>query len=92
MLHDGRTKSYINSDVAAELGLNGPVETVTLSTLNGNVKTFQITSVKCEMGSTDGKVNHNVSTYTTQIVTAQMRPIKLRVIKMMMNCFCGMVD
>ena len=64
-MHDGRTKSYINSDVAAELGLNGPVETVTLSTLNGNVKTFQITSVKCEMGSTDGKVNHNVSTYTT---------------------------
>ena len=79
LLDDGSKQSYINSDVAAELGLDGPVETVTVSTINGNVKMFQTTSVECEEGSTDGKVKYNVSTYTTQKVTGKMRPIEWRV-------------
>ena len=68
MLDDGSTKSYINSNVAAELGLDGPVETATVSTMNGNLKTFQTTSVECEVECIDGKVKHNISTYTTQKV------------------------
>ena len=74
MLDDGNTKSYINSDVAAELGLEGPVETVTVITMNGNVKTFQTTSVECQVGSIDGKAKHNASAYTTQKITGKMRP------------------
>ena len=66
MLDDGSTKSYINSDVAAELGLDGPVETVTVSTMNGNVKTFQTTSVYCEVGSIDGKVKSSTIYQHTQ--------------------------
>ena len=40
LLDDGSTKSYINSDVAAELGLDGPVENVTVSTTTGILKTI----------------------------------------------------
>ena len=76
MLDNGNTKSYINSDVAAELGLEGPVETVTVITMNGNLKTFQRTSVKCQVGSIDGKAKRNASAYTTQKVSGKMRPIE----------------
>ena len=46
LLDNGSTKSYINSHVAAELGLDGPVETVTVSTMNGNVKIIKKTPVE----------------------------------------------
>ena len=79
LLDDGSTKSYINSDVAAELGLDGPVQTVTVSTMNGNVRMSQTTSVECEVGNIDGKVKQNVSTYTTQKVTGKMKSTEWRV-------------
>ena len=79
LLDDGSKESYINSDVAAELVLDGLVETATVSTMNRNVMTFQTTSVECETRSIDGKVEYNVSTYTTQKVTGKMRPIEWRV-------------
>ena len=79
LLDDGSTKSYINSDVAAELGLDGPVQTLTVSTMNGNVRMSQTTSVECEVGSIDGKVKQNVSTYTTQKVTGKMKSTEWRV-------------
>ena len=79
LLDKGSTKSYINSDVAAELGLDGPVETVTVSTMNGNVKKFPTTSVECEVGSIDGEVKYSVSTYTTKKIPGKMRPIEWRV-------------
>ena len=53
LLGDGSTKSYIISHIAAELGLDEPVEIATVSTMNGNIKTFQTTQVECEVGSID---------------------------------------
>ena len=50
-----------------------------MSAMNGNVKTFQATSVECQVGSIDGKVERNVSKYTTQKVTGKMSPIEWRV-------------
>ena len=52
LLNNGSTKSYINSDLVAELGLDGPVEIVTVSTMKRNVETTSI----------DRKVKLNVST------------------------------
>ena len=40
LLDDGSTKSYINADVAAELGLQGKTEKVMGNVLNGQVETF----------------------------------------------------
>ena len=53
LLDDGSTKSYIISHIAAELGLDEPVEIATVSTMNGNIKTFQTTRVEREVGSID---------------------------------------
>ena len=41
LLDDGSTKSYINADVAAELGLQGKTEKVMVNVLNGQVETFK---------------------------------------------------
>ena len=41
LLDDGSTKSYIISHIAAELGLDEPVEIATVSTMNGNIKRFK---------------------------------------------------
>ena len=39
LLDDVSTTRYINYDVAAELGLQGSLEIVSISAVNGNVKT-----------------------------------------------------
>ncbi|CAC5374177.1 unnamed protein product [Mytilus coruscus] len=41
LLYDASTKTYINADVAAELGLQGQVQKVTVNVLNDNVETFE---------------------------------------------------
>ena len=79
LLDDGSTKTYINCDVAAELGLQGPLETITVSTMNGNVKSYQTMPVECELLSCDGKSKQCTSAYTTNKVTGNMRPIEWRV-------------
>lgn len=40
-LDDASTTTYINCDVAEELELQGPLETVSISTMNGNMKTIK---------------------------------------------------
>ena len=37
LLNDASTKTYINSDVAAELGLQGQLQRVNVSFLNGHI-------------------------------------------------------
>lgn len=41
LLDDASTTTYINYDMAAELGLQGLLETVSISTMNGNTKTIK---------------------------------------------------
>lgn len=41
LLDDASTKSYVNADVAAELGLQGRIERVTVNVLNGQAETFE---------------------------------------------------
>ena len=45
LLDDASTKTYINSDVAAELGLQGYLQQVNVSVLNGHVETFETSPV-----------------------------------------------
>ena len=74
LLDDGSTRSYITSDVAAELGLCGPMEEISVSTMNGQVKKFQTMSVECDMESLDGTFHYRLEAYTTNRVTGNMRP------------------
>ena len=48
------TKSYVNSDVVAELGLKGRTK-VTVNVLNGQIETFETKPVSFELQSVDGK-------------------------------------
>ena len=41
LLDDASTKTYVNADVAAELGLQGRTERVTVNVLNGHLKPNQ---------------------------------------------------
>ena len=53
LLDDASTKTYINADVAAELGLQGHPQKVNVSVLNGQVETFETTPIECALESLD---------------------------------------
>ena len=46
VLDDASTKTYVNRDVAAELGLNGKSLKVMVNVLNGHVETLDITPIE----------------------------------------------
>ena len=73
LLDDGSTKSYINADVAAELGLQGKTEKVMVNVLNGQVETFESKPVEFQLESMNGSVNMTVNAYTANRVTGDMR-------------------
>ena len=50
-LLDASTRTYINADVAAELGLQGHPQKVNVSVLNGQVETFETTPVEFTLES-----------------------------------------
>ena len=78
LLDDASTKTYINTDVATELGLKGNKEQVTINVLNGQLETFETMPVNFELESVNGNVNASVngdvkvSAYTTNRVTGNM--------------------
>jgi len=53
-LDDGSTKTYLNSDVAAELGLVGQSERITVSVLNSQYEVFDTMPVEVTLQSVDG--------------------------------------
>ena len=75
LLDEASTKSYVNSDVAAELGLKGKTEKVTVNVLNGQIETFETKPVSFELQSVDGKVSFKVNAYTESRVTGDMNII-----------------
>ena len=73
LLDDASTKTYLNSDVAAEMGLQGEIRKVNVSVLNGQLKSFETTPVECVIESLDGKTSLSVTAFTTGKVTGNMR-------------------
>ena len=61
LLDDASTKTYLNADVAAELGLQGQTEKVTVNVLNDQVETLETKPVNFKLESLDGNVSMNVS-------------------------------
>ena len=72
VLDGASTKTYVNSDVAAELGLNGKSQKVKVNVLNGHVKTLDTTPIEVILQSTNGKVNMRTSAFTTERVTGNI--------------------
>ena len=75
LLDDASTKTYINSDVAAELGLQGQLKRVNISVQNGHIETFETTPVECTIESLDGKSQIRITAFTTERVIGDMKAI-----------------
>ena len=71
LLDDASNKTYVNSDVAAQLELQGKAERVTVNVLNGQVETFETCSVNVELESLTGDVKLGVAAYTGTRVNLQ---------------------
>ena len=73
LLDDTSTKhTYVNANVAAELGLQGHPQKVKVNVLNGQVETFETTPVECTLEILDGK-SFKITALTTNRVTGNMR-------------------
>ena len=72
LLDDASTKTYINADVAAELGIQGTTDTVTVNVLNGQVETFETSPIDIELKSVNGNLSRKFTAFTANRVTGNM--------------------
>ncbi|CAC5373898.1 unnamed protein product [Mytilus coruscus] len=75
LLDDASTKTYINADVAAELGLQGQVQKVTVNVLNDNIETFETMPVEVRLQSHNGQTDAKIVAFTTNRVTGSLQPV-----------------
>ena len=75
LLDDASTTSYINTGVAAQLGVSGAPRRSTVSTLNGEIDTFITTPVTFHISSDDGAVQRPMTAYSTDKVAGSLRPV-----------------
>ena len=66
--------TLVDTDVAAELGLQGHPQKVKVNVLNRQVETFYTIPVECVLESLEGK-SFKISALTTNRVTDNMRVI-----------------
>ncbi|XP_048239844.1 uncharacterized protein LOC124124713 isoform X1 [Haliotis rufescens] len=75
LLDDASTRSYINADVASELGMQGSIEKISVSVLNGKKETFETKPVVFGIESGDGRVDMEMTALTTTRVTGDLQMI-----------------
>ncbi|CAG2212808.1 unnamed protein product [Mytilus edulis] len=75
LLDDASTKTYINADVAAELGLQGQVQKVTVNVLNDIVEIFETMPVEVRLQSHNGQTDAKIVAFTTNRVTGSLQPV-----------------
>ena len=76
LLDDASTQTYINADIAAQLGLQGKLQQVTVNVLNGQIKTFDTMPVEFELESLNGLVDMKMSAFTAARVTGNMNVVE----------------
>ena len=75
LLDDASSKTYLNSDIAAELGLEGRPHELTVNVLNDNQQILDTTVVEFMISSCEGKVSKLASAYTAERVTGNMQVV-----------------
>ena len=75
LLDDGSTKSYINSDIAAELGIQTIAQKVKVNVLNGNTETFETMPVSVQLESLNGQCKVDMSVFTADKVTGNLKAV-----------------
>lgn len=63
LLDDGSTKTFINGDVAAELGLKGSTQRIMVNVLNGEEESLNTMPVEFDLQSISGKTQLRVSAF-----------------------------
>jgi len=81
LLDDGSTKTYLNSDIAAELGLISETQHITVSMLNGHHENFRTSSVTVDLCSLNGRI---CAAFTTDNVTGSLEVVSWQ--KFKNNC------
>ena len=74
VVNDGSTKTYVNSDIAAELNLKGNLK-VNIGILNGKSESLETMPVEFGLKSIGGKVDIKVHAFTADRVTGNMKAI-----------------
>lgn len=74
LLDDGSTKSFINEDVAAELGLTGEKEQVIVNVINGRTEIIDTMNVTFQIQSVDKLLTMDIEAQTTKNVTGKLKP------------------
>lgn len=72
LLDDGSTQTYINEDVAQELGLKGRAQRISVNVLNSKTETFMSREVKFQLESMDGSVAFSMKGLTMNKVTGAL--------------------
>jgi len=75
LLDDGNSRSYVNADVAAELGLVGKSQRIAIRVLNGKHEEFDTMLVAVQLNSIDGSIKKTLNVLTTNKVTGRMKTI-----------------
>ena len=78
LLDDGSTKTYVNSDIAAELNLKGTLERVNIGILNGRSESLETMPVEFGLESINGKVDMKTHAFIADRVTGNMKAINWR--------------
>ena len=72
LLDDASMKTYVNANIAKELGFQGRTEIVKASVLNGQVETIETKPIDVTLQSVTGSVSMKVNAYTVNKVTGNM--------------------
>ena len=75
LLDDCSTSTYINSDVANQMELNGKPDQLEVQVLNGATTKMNSSIVQFTIQSHDGRVQKTIAAHTTNKVTGNMKVI-----------------
>ena len=75
LLDESSSKSYLNSDVAAELRLEGSPHELIVNVLNGHHTALDTSLVEFVINSLNGSTSETISAYTTERVTGNMQVV-----------------
>ena len=79
LLDNGSTQSYLNSAVAAELGIQAESKPLTVATLNGQTRTFQTMPVHVQLESCDSTFRCELHATTADRVTGDLQAVDWQV-------------
>ena len=81
LLDDCSTKTYVNADIAAELGLEGKRELINVGVLNIECEKFETQPIKFLFKKFDRNLSKDVTAYTAKNVTGNLQAIPWEQVK-----------